>query len=592
MKKNNVTGTWLKRGLSIAMSAAMALSVCNVSALAADSSKAATPDSTDRKVTYLNAPVADGVYRGTVNMKQASRPDQYSMGNAALRGSDSYNNNHPEDADYQSLIIVKDGEATALLEWMPMSFLNTYGFMMELDGIHTDYATKFGVPDQSISVLSESEILTTHQTVNGDVVYDPFNDPSSESVFNAAANKQRPAYYGKDASVVDIENEAYPWLVAIDVTPLAIGESGGDAATNLPTKASEFTSDNAAFTHVFVPVMFSITPASGDQDSRMEVDWTSLTKVADPENDLQYQLYEAAHVEKGSASDAAWNLYQRTLSEVETQMSNRWNSQNLSADSKKVALDYTGISEEESAQLIQELTDARAKLANNEGETHPDGLASEAAADGNWYYYRNNEVATDVNTVAENAYGWWCVKNGKVDFSYTGLAQNESGWWRIVNGAVDFGCTDLTSSEFGWWYVRGGAVDFTYTDLVNSSYGWWYVRNGQVAFDYNDLVNSSYGWWYVRGGAVDFGCTDLVNSSYGWWYVRGGAVDFGCTDVVNSSYGWWYVCNGSVNFGFTGLAQNAYGWWYIENGALNFGYTGYVNWYGTYYYVQNGQVIF
>ena len=114
---------------------------------------------------------------------------------------------------------------------------------------------------------------------------------------------------------------------------------------------------------------------------------------------------------------------------------------------QEVALDYTGISEEESAQLIQELTDARAKLANNEGETHPDGLASEAAADGNWYYYRNNEVATDVNTVAENAYGWWCVKNGKVDFSYTGLAQNESGWWRIVNGAVDFGCTDLTAAN-------------------------------------------------------------------------------------------------------------------------------------------------
>ncbi|WP_448915380.1 leucine-rich repeat domain-containing protein [Eubacterium ramulus] len=243
----------------------------------------------------------------------------------------------------------------------------------------------------------------------------------------------------------------------------------------------------------------------------------------------------------------------------------------------------------------------------------PDGLADQAE-DGNWYYYIDEKVATDVTTVAQNDFGWWYVKDGKVDFSYTGLAANECGWWRIVNGAVDFNCTSVVNSEYGWWYVRNGQIDFGYTgvaqnengwwrivngavdfscnSVVNSEYGWWYIRNGQIDFTYTGVAQNENGWWRIVNGAVDFNCNSVVNSEYGWWYIRNGQIDFTYTGVAQNEYGWWRIENGALNFGFTGLAQNEYGWWYIKNGMLDFSYTGYVNWYGAAYRVQNGQVIF
>ena len=221
---------------------------------------------------------------------------------------------------------------------------------------------------------------------------------------------------------------------------------------------------------------------------------------------------------------------------------------------------------------------------------HQDGL-SNTGENGNWYYYKDGKIATDVTTVAQNASGWWYVKDGKVDFSYTGLAANESGWWRIVNGAVDFNCTSVVNSEYGWWFVRNGQIDFGYTGLAANEYGWWRIVNGAVDFNCTSVVNSEYGWWFVRNGQIDFGYTGLAANEYGWWRIVNGQVDFSCTSVVNSEYGWWYVENGQINFGYTGLAPNEYGWWYIRNGQLDFGYTGYA-WYNDgYYAVVNGHVV-
>ena len=72
MKKNEATKGWLKRGVSVTLSAAMIFGMSSVSAFAATGDeKAANVPDTDRKVVYLNAPVEDGVYRGTVNMKMS-----------------------------------------------------------------------------------------------------------------------------------------------------------------------------------------------------------------------------------------------------------------------------------------------------------------------------------------------------------------------------------------------------------------------------------------------------------------------------------------------------------------------------------------
>lgn len=50
---------------------------------------------------------------------------------------------------------------------------------------------------------------------------------------------------------------------------------------------ADYTHDHAAFCHVFVPVMFDISASSGDQYARMQVDWTSLTKIDNPETNAQ-----------------------------------------------------------------------------------------------------------------------------------------------------------------------------------------------------------------------------------------------------------------------------------------------------------------
>ena len=125
-------------------------------------------------------------------------------------------------------------------------------------------------------------------------------------------------------------------------------------------------------------------------------------------------------------------------------------------------------------------------LANLNGR-----VADQAAADGNWYYYENGQIASNVTTVAQNKNGWWYVRNGKVDFGYTGIANNQNGWWRIVNGKVDFNCNSVESNENGWWKLKDGMVDFSYNGLAANKNGVWYVKNGKVDFDYSGNVNCS-----------------------------------------------------------------------------------------------------
>lgn len=136
--------------------------------------------------------------------------------------------------------------------------------------------------------------------------------------------------------------------------------------------------------------------------------------------------------------------------------------------------------------------------------SHADGLSDTKDSDGNWYYYKNNQVATDVTTVAKNKNGWWYVKNGKVDFSANTVAKNENGWWKITNGKVDFDYTGIAKNENGWWRIENGKVNFNYTGLAKNENGWWYLKNGKVDFTYNGIVENQNGVWYVDGGQVKF----------------------------------------------------------------------------------------
>ena len=132
----------------------------------------------------------------------------------------------------------------------------------------------------------------------------------------------------------------------------------------------------------------------------------------------------------------------------------------------------------------------------------PDGLAP--AEDGNWYYYKDGQIATEISGLAANECGWFKVTNGKVDFDYIGLAANENGWFKVTNGKVDFDYTGLAANENGWFKVTNGKVDFDYTGLAANENGWFKVANGKVDFDYTGTAANEYGVWNVVNGKVVF----------------------------------------------------------------------------------------
>ena len=219
--------------------------------------------------------------------------------------------------------------------------------------------------------------------------------------------------------------------------------------------------------------------------------------------------------------------------------------------------------------IIEATAKLEKKAVTPVAPTHADGLANEKASDGNWYYYVNGKVATNVTTVAKNVNGWYYVKNGKVDFSANTVAKNENGWWIIRGGKVDFSANTVAKNENGWWKITNGKVDFGYTGIAKNENGWWRIVNGKV----------------------DFNCNSVEKNENGWWYIRGGKVDFSYTGVAKNANGWWRIENGKVNFNFTGIASNQNGSWYLQNGKVNFNYNGKVKYNHKTYTIRGGKVV-
>ena len=242
--------------------------------------------------------------------------------------------------------------------------------------------------------------------------------------------------------------------------------------------------------------------------------------------------------------------------------------------------------------IIEATAKLEKKAVTPVAPTHADGLANEKASDGNWYYYVNGKVATNVTTVAKNVNGWYYVKNGKVDFSANTVAKNENGWWIIRGGKVDFSANTVVKNENGWWKITNGKVDFSYTGIAKNENGWWRIVNGKVDFNCNSVEKNENGWWYIRGGKVDFSYTGVAKNANGWWRIINGKVDFNCNSVEKNHNGWWYIRGGKVDFSYTGVAKNANGWWRIENGKVNFNFTGIASNQNGSWYLQNGKVNF
>ena len=312
----------LKRGLAAVMATVMTTSLCSANVFASES-KANTYPEGSREVKQLTAPVEDGVYTASINMMNANSNGSYSMGNAALRGSESFLQKNPDDTEYQSLVIVEDGKATALVEFMPMGYIGQYGFMMELESATPEILTKYGYPDDDYCVFTPAEIMTEHRTQLGTVVYDPYNNPDSEYVYDGSdpATMTRPAGYGHDEErLINIADQPYSHLMALDVTPVASADEEGNMT--IPENPEDFTVMNAAYVHVFVPIMFSISPTSGDQYARMQVDWTTVEKVENPESNLTYQFWKAQQIEQGNYTADSYDALRSCVEDIQTKLTN------------------------------------------------------------------------------------------------------------------------------------------------------------------------------------------------------------------------------------------------------------------------------
>ncbi len=362
---------WLKRSLSVLLALVMCMSMISVTAFAEEETNETPLPKGYFRITKMDAPVEDGVYYAKVNLMHAT-DEKYSMGNAALRGSDSYLTNNPGDTDYCAMVVVKDGKATALLEFMPMGYLSFYGFMMELEAVDASALSRWGAVDDKYATYTPAMVLAKHLTVDGEPVYDSFNDPDSEYVFDGTDpdKHKRPAGFGhSEDRLVNIANQPYSHIFALDVTPVFIDFNGD--GSDKPTKPEEFTQDNAAYVHVFVPVMFSISPSSGDQNARAQVDWTSLEKIENPEENLQYRLYTAMQIKQsdGNYTKASYDALQTAITNVQTALSNIWPQQQLEVTPGFPPQPKLNYSIPETAPLLEELNaaiDGLERLGNKE----------------------------------------------------------------------------------------------------------------------------------------------------------------------------------------------------------------------------------
>lgn len=395
----------LKRGLAAVMATVMTTSLCAANVFASES-KANTYPEGSLKVEQLNAPVEDGIYTATLELMNANSSGQYSMGNAALRGSTSFLQKNPDDTEYKSLVIVEDGKATALVEFMPMGYIGQYGFMMELESVTPEILTKYGAPDEDYSVYTPADMLAEHRTQEGAVVYDSYNDPDSEYVYDGSNpdTMTRPAGFGHDEErLIDIDDVPYQHLLALDVTPIAVADEEGNMT--IPENPEDFTVMNAAYVHVFVPIMFSISPNSGDQYARMQVDWTSVEKVENLESNLTYQLWKAQQIEQGNYTADSYNALKNCVEDIQTKLTNIWPDQTLEMSGTGFTavpvLNMKEYTAEEQADMAAQLLEAVSAL-----EVKGDKSAL-------------NELLTEAGKKEETAYtpSSWKVFSEKVDLA-------------------------------------------------------------------------------------------------------------------------------------------------------------------------------
>lgn len=380
------------RCLSLILTLAL---LCGLFTVSAANAVAAALEPTT-PIEKIDVPLEDGVYYADIDLWHATL-NQSSMGNAALRGSTSFESTHPDDTDYKAVIVVKDNTATAVVEFMPMGFIGKYGFMMELEGVDAKYLTQYGyvydtAGEPNAAAFTAMNVLTRHLTLSGTTVYDDYNDPDSPNVYDGST--MRPPGYGYDYErPLNIEDVPYAHLISIDVTPIWVKFE--DSVK--PSNAEEYTYENAAYVHVFVPVMYGIMPTSGDQYARMKVDWAGAEKIANPEDNLQYRLWSAKQISGTAYSGESYEKLQNAIGEVTAEMEKIWPSEHISMSGtgtgKQPVLEQKEFTAEEQAAMVQKLDDAIDGLEEIGDKTNLNAVIAEAEAKAEEDYTPNSWAA-------------------------------------------------------------------------------------------------------------------------------------------------------------------------------------------------------
>ena len=123
--------------------------------------------------------------------------------------------------------------------------------------------------------------------------------------------------------------------------------------------------------------------------------------------------------------------------------------------------------------------------------------------DGNWYYYKDNEVYVEYTGLVKYKSNWVYINKGKLDATYTGLVKYKSKWVYVVKGKLNATYTGLVKYKSNWVYVCKGKLDATYTGMAKNQYGWWYVTKGKLDLAFTGIADHAYGTWYLQNGKLD-----------------------------------------------------------------------------------------
>ena len=123
-------------------------------------------------------------------------------------------------------------------------------------------------------------------------------------------------------------------------------------------------------------------PTSGDQYARMKVDWTSLEKIENPEENLQYRLWSAKQISGTAYTGESYETLQNAISEVTAEMEKIWPSSQISmsgsGSSKQPILEQKEFTAEEQVAMVQKLNDAIAGLEQIGDKTNLNAVIAEA----------------------------------------------------------------------------------------------------------------------------------------------------------------------------------------------------------------------